>query len=142
MMRPSGLVTTNPSGAFCTSDSSVDLALAATTAPASASSGISRIRNSEALSCRNSEAETSSSRRPSIRQARALSARPVARTLASSERTAGVLSTSNPSGNERPTTRRTLSPSSCPAAGFASTTFCEVASTIITASEVTWNSRR
>ena len=123
-IRPSGPVTTKPSGrALDHLAAGVDLALAATTAPASASSGSRRTRNSEAFSCRNRDAETSSSRRPSAKRARTFvgPAGGSARRPAAPARRRQALGVE--AFRERPADQPLAArPSSWPAAGLASTT--------------------
>ena len=140
-----GSVTTKPSGRVLDqSGADVDLARAATHGawhrPRAGSAGPGTARRSPGGTAKP---------RPAARvghppDARAtLSARPVARTPASSARTPGRLSTAKPSGNDRARPAASAARrAAAPAAGLASTTLCVAASTISTASEVTWNSSR
>ena len=75
-IRPSGSVTTKPSGALSTTLSTRELDFGTIDDAVFGCSGERRIRKSEEFSCRKSDAETRNSRLPSARRTRTSSARP------------------------------------------------------------------
>ncbi len=144
--RPSPSVTTNPSGAPSTAQSSLAFTSGIVADSASAWAGVMRTRNSASPSWRKNDPLTSTSRTPapprSSRRALTSSTRTPARTAPRWPSTSATVSSEKICGRPSPARSPTSTPKVLRAAGLASTTRNRGASRISTASDESWNSSR